>query len=82
MALAQEVASKGVTVNTISPGYVGTAMLMAIKEEVRNEIVKQIPVGRFAKPEEIAWMVAVLADDRSAFVTGANISVNGGMYMS
>lgn len=82
MALAQEVASKGVTVNTISPGYVATNMVMAIKEEIRNELVKQIPVGRFAKPEEIAWVVTVLADDRSAFITGANIAVNGGMYMS
>jgi len=55
---------------------------MAIKEEIRNALVKQIPVGRFAKPEEIAWVVTVLADDRSAFITGANIAVNGGMYMS
>jgi acetoacetyl-CoA reductase len=81
MALAQEVANKGVTVNTISPGYVATSMVMAIKEEVRNEIIKQIPVGRLAKPEEIAWTVAFLADDRSAFITGANIAINGGMYM-
>jgi acetoacetyl-CoA reductase len=56
-------------------------MVMAIKEEVRNEIIKQIPVGRLAKPEEIAWTVAFLADDRSAFITGANIAINGGMYM-
>ncbi|EIJ43814.1 acetoacetyl-CoA reductase [Beggiatoa alba B18LD] len=82
MAIAQEVASKGVTVNTISPGYIGTAMVMAIKEEIRNQIVAQIPVGRLGKPEEIAWMVQVLADERSAFITGANMSVNGGLYMS
>jgi acetoacetyl-CoA reductase len=81
MALAQEAASKGITVNTISPGYVATSMVMAIKEEVRNEIIKQIPAGRLAKPEEIAWTVAFLADDRSAFITGANIAINGGMYM-
>jgi len=81
MALAQEVASKGITVNTISPGYVATAMIMAIREEIRNEILKQIPVGRFGQPEEIAWLITFLADERSGFITGANIAINGGMYM-
>ncbi|ALG67981.1 acetoacetyl-CoA reductase [Beggiatoa leptomitoformis] len=81
MAIAQEVASKGVTVNTISPGYIGTAMVMSIKEEIRNQIVAQIPVGRLGKPEEIAWTVQFLADEKSAFITGANISVNGGLHM-
>ncbi len=81
MALAQEVASKGITVNTISPGYVATNMVMAIKQEVRNEIIKGIPVGRLGKPEEIAWLVTFLADERSGFITGANIAINGGMHM-
>lgn len=81
MALAQEGASKGITVNTVSPGYVATSMIMAIKEEVRNEILKGIPVGRFAKPEEIAWVITFLADDQSGFITGANIAINGGMHM-
>lgn len=81
MALAQEVASKGITVNTISPGYIATNMIMAIKEEIRNEILKQIPVGRFGQPEEIAWTITFLADEKSGFITGANIAINGGMYM-
>jgi acetoacetyl-CoA reductase len=81
MALAQESANKGITVNTVSPGYVATSMIMSIKEEVRNEILKGIPVGRFAKPEEIAWVITFLADDKSGFITGANIAINGGMHM-
>jgi acetoacetyl-CoA reductase len=81
MALALEVANKGVTVNTISPGYIATSMIMAIKEEIRNEILKTIPVNRFGKPEEIGWVVQFLADDRSGFITGANISINGGLHM-
>lgn len=81
MALAQEVASKGVTVNTVSPGYIGTSMVMAIKEEVRNAIIATIPVNRLGKPEEIAWAVEFLADDRSGFITGANIAMNGGLHM-
>ena len=81
MALAQEVASKGITVNTISPGYIATNMIMAIKEEIRNEILKHIPVGRFGQPEEIAWTITFLADEKSGFITGANIAINGGMYM-
>jgi acetoacetyl-CoA reductase len=81
MAIAQEVARKGVTVNTLSPGYIGTDMVMAIAEEVRNKIVAQIPVGRLGKPEEMAAIVAFLASDDAAFITGANISANGGQFM-
>jgi acetoacetyl-CoA reductase len=81
MALAQEVANKGITVNTISPGYIATSMVMSIKQEIRDAIIAQIPVGRFGTPEEIGWTVAFLADDRSGFITGANISINGGLHM-
>jgi acetoacetyl-CoA reductase len=80
-ALAQEVVRKGVTVNTVSPGYVETDMVMAIKKEVRDQIVAQIPMGRLAKPEEIAAVVAFLASEEAGYITGANISVNGGMHM-
>ncbi|MCP5169509.1 MAG: acetoacetyl-CoA reductase [Hahellaceae bacterium] len=81
-ALAQEVARKGVTVNTVSPGYVATSMVMAIDEKVRDQIIAQIPVGRLAQPEEIARVVAFLADEASGFITGANIAANGGQHMS
>ena len=80
-ALAQEVVRKGVTVNTVSPGYVETDMVMAIRQEVRDQIVAQIPMGRLARPEEIAAVVAFLASDEAGYITGANISVNGGMHM-
>ena len=80
-ALAQEVVRKGVTVNTVSPGYVETDMVMAIRKEVREQIVAQIPMGRLAKPEEIAAVVAFLASEEAGYITGANISVNGGMHM-
>lgn len=80
-ALAQETAAKGITVNSISPGYIGTEMVMAIKEDVRNQIIAQIPVGRLGKPEEIARLVSYLASDDAAFITGANIAINGGQHM-
>jgi acetoacetyl-CoA reductase len=80
-ALAQEVVRKGVTVNTVSPGYVETDMVMAIRKEVRDQIVAQIPMGRLARPEEVAAVVAFLASDEAGYITGANISVNGGMHM-
>ena len=80
-ALAQEVVRKGVTVNTVSPGYVETDMVMAIRKEVRDQIVAQIPMGRLAKPEEIAAVVAFLVSEEAGYITGANISVNGGMHM-
>jgi acetoacetyl-CoA reductase len=81
-ALALEVARKGVTVNTISPGYIGTKMVMAIPKDVLDtKIVPQIPMGRLGKPEEVAGLVAYLASDEAAFVTGANIAINGGQHM-
>jgi acetoacetyl-CoA reductase len=79
--LAMEVASKGVTVNTISPGYIGTDMVMAVREDVRNEIIKTIPVGRLGGTEEIAHLVCFLASTKSAFITGANIAINGGQHV-
>jgi acetoacetyl-CoA reductase len=81
-ALALEVAKNGVTVNTISPGYIGTKMVMAIPQEILDsKILPQIPVSRLGKPEEIAGLVAYLSSDEAAFVTGANISINGGQHM-
>jgi acetoacetyl-CoA reductase len=81
-SLALEVARKGVTVNTISPGYIGTRMVMAIPRDVLdNKIIPQIPMGRLGKPEEIAGLVAYLASEEAAFVTGANIAINGGQHM-
>ena len=82
-ALALEVARKGVTVNTISPGYIGTKMVMDIPSEVlETKIIPQIPMGRLGKPEEVAGLVAYLSSDEAAFVTGANIAINGGQHMS
>ena len=80
-ALALEVARKGVTVNTISPGYVETDLVMAIRPEVRAKIIESIPMGRLARPEEIAAVVAFLVSEDAGYITGANISVNGGMHM-
>jgi len=81
-ALAQEVVKKGVTVNTVSPGYVQTDMVKAIKPEVLDAIVQQIPMGRLAQPEEIAGLVAYLASEEAGYITGANISINGGLHMA
>ena len=82
-ALALEVAKNGVTVNTISPGYIGTKMVTAIPQEILDsKILPQIPVARLGKPEEIAGLVAYLSSDEAAFVTGGNISINGGQHMS
>jgi acetoacetyl-CoA reductase len=81
-ALAQEVVRKGVTVNTISPGYVATDMVMAIRAEVREQIVAAIPMGRLARPDEIAGLVSYLASDDAGYITGANISINGGLHMA
>lgn len=82
-ALALEVARKGVTVNTISPGYIGTRMVTAIPREVLDsKIIPQIPMGRLGKPEEVAGLVAYLASEEAAFLTGANIAINGGQHMS
>jgi acetoacetyl-CoA reductase len=82
-ALSYEVAKKGVTVNTISPGYIGTKMVTAIPQEILDsKIVPQIPLGRLGTPEEVAGLIIYLASDEAAFVTGANISINGGQHMS
>lgn len=81
-SLALEVAKKGITVNTVSPGYVGTEMVMAIKEEIRNKIIEQIPSGRLGYPEEIAGAVSYLASDEAKYITGSDISINGGLHMS
>jgi acetoacetyl-CoA reductase len=81
MALAQELAAKGVTVNTVSPGYIGTDMVRAIKPEVLEKIVATIPVKRLGTPEEIGSIVAWLAGDDSGFTTGADFSCNGGLHM-
>ena len=80
-ALAQEVVKKGVTVNTISPGYVDTEMVRSIKAEVLKGIVDAIPMGRLARPEEIAGLVSYLASEDAGYITGANISINGGLHM-
>lgn len=81
MALAQEVASKGVTVNTVSPGYIGTEMVRAMRADVLEKIVATIPVRRLGTPEEIGAMVAWIASDDAGFATGADFSLNGGLHM-
>jgi len=81
MALAQEVASKGVTVNTVSPGYIGTDMVKAVRPDVLEKIVGTIPVKRLGEPSEIASIVAWLAGDEAGYSTGADFSVNGGLHM-
>ncbi|MCF2133600.1 MULTISPECIES: 3-ketoacyl-ACP reductase [Burkholderiaceae] len=81
MALAQEVATKGVTVNTVSPGYIGTDMVKTIRQDVLEKIIATIPVKRFGAPEEIASIVSWLASDESGFATGADFSLNGGLHM-
>jgi acetoacetyl-CoA reductase len=81
MALAQEVAAKGVTVNTVSPGYIGTDMVRAIRPDVLEKIVATIPVKRLGRPEEIGSIVTWLAGEDSGFTTGADFSCNGGLHM-
>ena len=80
-ALAQEVVKKGVTVNTLSPGYVNTDMVRAIKPEILQNIIASIPMGRLAEPEEIAGLIAYLCSEEAGYITGANISINGGLHM-
>lgn len=80
-ALAQETAAKGITVNAVSPGYVGTDMVKAVPEDVLTKIIGQIPVGRLAEPNEIGRAVKFLADDSAGFITGTNLAVNGGQHM-
>lgn len=80
-ALAQEVARKGITVNSISPGYIATEMVMSVPEKIREQIIAQIPLNRLGKPEEIARVVVFLAEQESAFITGADFAINGGQHM-
>ncbi|MFC5577807.1 acetoacetyl-CoA reductase [Lysobacter niabensis] len=81
ISLAQENARFGITVNTVCPGYIATDMVMAVPEEVRNKIIAQIPTGRLGSPEEIAYAVAFFVPDEAGWITGANLSANGGQYM-
>jgi acetoacetyl-CoA reductase len=81
ISLAQENAKFGITVNTVSPGYIATDMVMAVPEEVRGKIIQQIPTGRLGKPEEIAYAVGFFIPDEAGWITGANLSANGGQYM-
>jgi acetoacetyl-CoA reductase len=80
-SLALEVAKYGITVNTVSPGYISTEMVMAVPEKIREQIVAQIPVGRLGFIEEIAEAVCYLLSDRSSFITGSNLCINGGQHM-
>lgn len=81
-ALAQELARKGVTVNAVSPGYVATAMVAAVDPEIlEKQIVSQIPMGRLGKPEEVAALIAFICSDDAAYITGANLAINGGLHM-
>ncbi|PHS72590.1 MAG: beta-ketoacyl-ACP reductase [Cycloclasticus sp.] len=82
MALAQEVARKGITVNSVSPGYIATSMVMGIDEDIRDELISQIPMQRMGKPTEIANTVNFLASNQADYITGANIPVNGGLFTS
>jgi acetoacetyl-CoA reductase len=81
MSAAREGARKNVTVNTISPGYIESPMIMAVPEEHRAKILAEIPVGRFGKPSEIGRLVAFLSAEEAGFITGANIAINGGQHM-
>jgi acetoacetyl-CoA reductase len=81
-ALAQEVIRKGVTVNSVSPGYVETDMVKSIRKDVLDKLVAGIPIGRLAQPAEIAALVAFLTSEEAGYITGANIAINGGMYMT
>ena len=81
ISLARENAKLGITVNTVSPGYVATDMVMAVPEEVRAKIVAEIPTGRLGKPEEIAFAVAFLVDEQASWITGSNLDINGGQHM-
>jgi len=82
MALAQELATKGVTVNTVSPGYIGTDMVNTIRPDVLDKIVATVPVKRLGAPSEIASIIAWLVSDEAGYATGANFSINGGLQMS
>ena len=80
-SLALEVAKNGITVNTISPGYVKTDMIKSVTQAIRDKILSEVPLGRFAEPDEIARVVGFLADEQNGYITGANIAINGGQHM-
>jgi acetoacetyl-CoA reductase len=80
-SLAMEVAKYGITVNTISPGYIGTDMVMAVPEKVLAQIVAQVPMGRLGGTHEVAYLVSFLASEDTSFITGANYSINGGQHV-
>ena len=82
MAVAQEGAAKGVTVNTVSPGYIDTALARQIRPDILEKLIAGIPAGRMGQPAEIARAVAFLCADEAGYITGANLAVNGGLYMS
>jgi acetoacetyl-CoA reductase len=82
MAVAKEGARKNITANTVSPGYIRTAMTDAIPEEVRNSILASVPAGRIGEPAEVARVVVFLAADESGYINGANVPVNGGLFTS
>ena len=81
MSLAQEIAPKGITVNSVAPGYISTEMVQAVPKEALDRVIAKIPVGRLGEPDEVARVVEFLADPDSAFITGQIRSVNGGRYM-
>ncbi|MEM7209438.1 MAG: acetoacetyl-CoA reductase [Pseudomonadota bacterium] len=81
MSLSREVASKGITVNSVSPGFIGTEMVRAMPLDVLDKVSAMVPVGRLGEPHEIGRTVAFLCDEQSGYITGADISVNGGLYM-
>ena len=81
-SMAQELASRGITVNCIAPGYIDTDMTDSLHESVKEDLVKQIPLGRIGRPEEVAAMVLFLASDESEYITGQTITVDGGMVMN
>ncbi len=81
-SLAQEVARRGITVNTISPGYIETPMVMSVTKEIRDKIITQIPIGRLGKPEEVARAVGFLVAEENGFITGSNLTINGGQYLT
>ncbi|KTC72418.1 3-oxoacyl-ACP reductase [Legionella birminghamensis] len=80
-SLAQELMQKNITVNSISPGYVNTRLMKGIRPDILQSIIELIPAKRLAEPEEVAWVVEFILDDRSCYLTGANLSVNGGLHM-
>lgn len=80
-SLAQELMSKNITVNSISPGYVNTHLMQGIRPDILDNIIAQIPAKRLAEPKEVAWAVQFLLDDQSRYITGANLNINGGLYM-